>query len=281
MSVIDLSLPPDLMHRVDAWIVFIIAVLAVLSPFIGKAQAAARDWLISAEATPSPHDDKLARVWLAIVNGAAWLVAIFPRFTNAWGEVKRTREELRKIPRPPMGGGSAGGTTLLVLLIVAPFLAASTGCGGTQMSRARTVLSVSGQAVIGVEHIFAPKYAEATAAATAESETFEEYAAAMRRWNAGATSLLLAATALHVAEGTLDAIDAGMDGDIAGVLACAGVALVDVVTALSGLVDIPDALRTAVTLIGALAGPMCTPTPPPDAAVLGVPHASDVLAVRP
>lgn len=249
----DLGLSPDLFHRIDAWIVFIMAALVVCSPLIAKAQRGARDWLVSTSSTPSPYDDMAARALLRFLNSVAWFITVFPRVTTGWKEVKDAREELQKIPRP--GSGTA---TLLMLLVVGPFLAASVGCGGTQMSRARTVLSYSGQAMVLVEQNFAPRYVAATAAARESSSSFDEYSEAIRKWARGAEAIRLAATSLRVTESTLDAIDEGMDGDIPGVLACAGVALADVLDALEGLVDIPDALTTAIRFVAAFAGSACS-----------------------
>jgi hypothetical protein len=262
----------DLVHRIDAWIVFIVLLVAVLSPYIGKAQAAAQDWLVSSEATPSPYDDMIARAVVKFLNVIAWIVIVIPRFTNGWNDVKRAREQIEQIPRPP--SARRGGTALLVLLIVAPFLGG--GCAATPVQRARTVLTVSGQAVVSVERIFTPRYTEVTTRALEQSETYEAYLEATRRWHRGAQAIFLAAATLSSVEGVLDGIDEGLAGDIAGTLACAGIALADMVTALGddpstpepdGLVEIPAGVTMAIGMVRAVAGPLCAP---PEATALAV-----------
>lgn len=261
------------LDQIPAWVAYVAALILLFSPLVFALQKPAHAWLEHSLTTATPHDDRVARVLVKVVDVLCALVLALPRITMNLGKLLDLLKAARNISRPP--------SSLLPLVLV-PLLAANiTACGGTQMSRARTVLAVSGQAVVAVERTFAPAYADATERAREESETFEEYSEAIRRWNAGANAILIAAASLRVAESSLDAIDEGLAGDIAGVLACAGVALVDVVVALDGLVDIPDALRTAVSLVGALAGPLCTPPDPGEvASIIGVPPAEE-LAVAP
>ena len=156
----------------------------------------------------------------------------------------------------------------LILAVLLPVVVWSQGCAETPMGRARTVVSVSAQAVVAVDRTMAPRYAEVAATGTPAEQ---------RRWNAAVSSLLLTRSALLTAEAALDAIDAGGDGEIRGVMACVVQAVKRLIEALPTIdVEVPEAVTLVLGLLGAYAGD-CAPA---DHAVTdGVPAMSEVVAV--
>jgi hypothetical protein len=138
------------------------------------------------------------------------------------------------------------------------------GCGSTQMGRARAALSVSGQTVVGVERVFRPHYEAAAERAREESGPYAEYAEAMRRWFAAATAVEHAASSLELAEASLDAIERGAEGDVGGVLACVSVSLVQLLDALAPVIRVPSELVAAIRFVGNVAGDRCTPIERPE-----------------
>lgn len=155
----------------------------------------------------------------------------------------------------------------LILFACFPALVyCNAGCAETPMGRARTVISVSAQAVVAVDRTMAPRYAEVAASGTRDQQ---------RRWNAAVSSLLLTRSALLTAEAALDAIDAGGDGEIRGVMACVVQAVERLVEALPTIdVEVPEAVTLVLGLLGAYAGD-CAPV---DHAVTdGVPAFAEVV----
>jgi hypothetical protein len=145
------------------------------------------------------------------------------------------------------------------LLTLLPTFVLLASCG-TDLSRGRTVLSVAGQTLVAVEREFAPRYEAAGEHARATASTYDAYGESMRRWFAAATAIELTATSLRVAETSLDAIEHGTTGDVRAVLACVAERLVDVLDALSGLIEIPPALVTTIRAVRELTGGACVPT---------------------
>jgi hypothetical protein len=146
----------------------------------------------------------------------------------------------------------------VALLTMLPTFVLLAGCG-TDLSRGRTVLSVAGQTLVAVEQEFAPRFEAAGEHARATAGTYEAYAESMRRWFAAATAIELTATSLRVAETSLDAIEHGAAGDVRAVLACVAERLVDVLDALSSLIEIPPTLVTTIRVVRDLAGAACIP----------------------
>lgn len=145
-------------------------------------------------------------------------------------------------------------------------------CSATPMQRARTVISVSAQAVVAVDRVLAPRYAAAVGAAATDPET-------ARRYNAVVESLLLTRSALLVAEATLDAVDAGEDHDLRGVMGCVVTALLHLIEALPTVdVDVPESLTMALGLLGSFSG-ACEPGD--EVSIFGVPHRDEAIAVMP
>jgi hypothetical protein len=143
-------------------------------------------------------------------------------------------------------------------------------CSATPMSRARTVVSVSAQAVVAVDRVLAPRYAAAMGAAATDPET-------LRRFNAVVETLLLTRSALLVSEATLDAIDAGEDHEIRGVMSCIVVAIQRLIEALPTVeVDVPEALTMALGLLGSYAG---TCEPVDHGSAEGLPTMDEVIVV--
>jgi hypothetical protein len=144
------------------------------------------------------------------------------------------------------------------------------GCASTPMSRARTVLAVTAEAVVSVDRILAGPYAALAAAENPDPDR-------VQRWNAVVTTLLLSRSALLTAERSLDAVEAGQAGDIRGVLSCVASAVTRLVEALPEIgVDVPDALMIAMQMIGGFAG---TCEPEHETSTWRVPHVSEAIAV--
>lgn len=157
----------------------------------------------------------------------------------------------------------------LVLFACFPALVyCNAGCAETPMGRARSIISVSAQAVVATDRVMAPRYAEVAATGTPAEQ---------RRWNAAGSSLLLTRSALLTAEAALDAIDAGGDGEIRGVMACVVQAVERLIEALPTIdVEVPEAVTLVMGLLGAYAGD-CAPV---DHAVTdSVPSFAEVVAV--
>jgi hypothetical protein len=146
------------------------------------------------------------------------------------------------------------------------------GCAMTPMQKARFALATTGEAVVAADRIIAPRYAAALGAATTHPET-------IRRFNVAVESLLLARSALFIAEASLDAVEAGADDDIRGVMGCVVTAVQRLIDTLPDIgVEVPEALTMVMSLLGAFAG---TCEPADHASTAGVPHVSDAIAVIP
>jgi hypothetical protein len=158
----------------------------------------------------------------------------------------------------------------IALVAFAAIVIPLTGCASTPMSRARTVISVTAESVVAVDLLLAPRYAALAGAAAADPEV-------VRRWNAVVTTLLVTRSSLLAAERSLDAIQAGQEGDIRGVLACVGSAVMRLVEALPEIgVRVPEALTMAMQLLSAFSG-SCEPAN--ETSVYGIPHASEAPMV--
>lgn len=158
----------------------------------------------------------------------------------------------------------------VVLVLCLPVLVWCQGCAMTPMERARTVVEATAESVVAVDRILAPRYAAVVGAGTANP-------AELSRWNRAVEALLLTRAALMTADVALDAVEAGQDGDVAGVMACVAVAVGKLLDALPEVgVDLPDALVMAMRLVTGIASGSCDPG---DHVVTdGVPHVSEVVA---
>ncbi len=158
----------------------------------------------------------------------------------------------------------------LALMFFSCFIIYCGACVGTPMQRGRTVISASAQAVVAVDRIMAPRYAAVMGASVVDPEV-------VQRWNRAVESLLLTRSAILVAEATLDAVDAGEEHDLRGVMGCIVVALQRLIEALPTVgVDVPATLTMALGLLGSFAG-SCEAED--HTALLGVPHVSEAIAV--
>lgn len=157
----------------------------------------------------------------------------------------------------------------LVLALCASVLVWCQGCAMTPMERARTIVEATAESVVAVDRIIAPRYAAVVGAGAANP-------AELARWNRAVEALLLTRAALMTADVALDAVEAGQDGDVAGVMACVAVAVGKLLDALPEVgVDLPDALVMAMHLVTGLASGSCDPG---DHVVTdGVPHVSEVV----
>jgi hypothetical protein len=137
----------------------------------------------------------------------------------------------------------------LLLLFASCFIIyCGTGCVGTPMQRARTIVSTSAQVAVGVDRTIRVGFAAASGAAASDPETF-------RRYNLVVTSLLLARMAIIDAEIALDGIDAGREGEIGDVIACVVEAVQNLIALLPTLdVHIPDAVALVMSMASAFSG---------------------------
>lgn len=122
------------------------------------------------------------------------------------------------------------------------------GCASTPMGTARTVVSISAQTVVAIDHAVSPGFVGASATQDADPDKF-------RRYNGVVVSLLLARMAILDAEVALDAIDAGRDGEIGDVIACVVEAVQNLIALLPTLdVHIPDAVAMVMSMASAFNG---------------------------
>lgn len=168
----------------------------------------------------------------------------------------------------------------IALVAFAAIVIPLTGCAGTEMQRARRGLSTSMQIVQVVDSTFEPRYRAAMARVRSGDVPEDEREAFIRRWNAAGVAVAGTVAALHTAETTLDAIDRGEEGDIAGVFACVGVAFSHLLEALPTVgVELPPSVNLALTIVMSLAGDRCTPAN--HGSTQGVPEMSEAISVTP
>lgn len=142
-----------------------------------------------------------------------------------------------------------------LLAALVPLVVWCQGCSLTPMERARTTISVSAEAVVAVDRIVTPRYAAALGAGNANP-------AELARWERVAETLILTRSAILVAEASLDAIEAGGDGDVSRVLACVAASVLRLVDALPEVgVELPEALTLVLGLLGGHAA-SCEPGAP-------------------
>lgn len=132
------------------------------------------------------------------------------------------------------------------------FVSALCNCTPERMSIGRTIVGSGVTIVRAVDHLVAPGFAAASAAAAEDPERF-------RRYNVAVTALLMARHALLDAESVMDAVMEGQDGDVRGAIACAVEALMRLFDALPALgVEMPSEVAVFMSLTVAFTGE-CTP----------------------
>lgn len=87
-------------EQIERWLAWAFAVIVILSPIAAKARPHALAWVASSARTKTTIDDGIAKALLRVIDGLAWLVAIWPRITLGLGEAKRVRDAIKSVERP-------------------------------------------------------------------------------------------------------------------------------------------------------------------------------------
>jgi hypothetical protein len=243
---------PEIVEKLTLWAEWIGGVILVASPFVFAFQFFAKKWQPITRKTPNPYDDRVADGFVWLGNLLTNLVLALPKVTMNLAALRDIARAFRGLPRPP--------SALLVLLVIFPL--ATTGCSMTQTEKARYGLGATLEIVNQTDAVFTPRYEAAMARARSGDVPADEVAAFRRRWDAASISIESTLQAVATAETTLDAIERGASGDVPGVMACVGVALIDLLERLPDVgVELPSEVEGALRVVMLLAGDRCRPPP--------------------
>lgn len=152
-------------------------------------------------------------------------------------------------------------------------------CSATPMQKARRGLATSMQVMQVVDSQFEPRYRAAMARVRSGEIPEDESVAFVRRWNIAGVAVAGAVVALHTAEATLDAIERGEEGDIAGVFSCVAVAFSKLLDELPKVgVDLPPEINLVMSIVMMLAGDRCTPQN--HGSTAGIPSMSEAISME-
>ncbi len=252
-------------EQIEMWSAYVFGVVLVLSPAFTWLRPHALAWVESSARTRTMLDDRASRAVLRMIDAFAWVIAFWPRVTIGLGEAKRTIDVIKSIERPPLRARTTPRVPpALVLLLVLP-MSFATACGGAGIQTTRSALLITDGVVDHIDSEVAPLAADAHVRALSESSSREEYDRRMRPWVRVAAAITSVQTALLASATTVEAVEAGLDGDVLGTIGCTVEALAELAAMLPNVgVDVPPTLRTAIALLAELASDVCpAPRAPP------------------
>ncbi len=229
-------------------------------------------WQVHTATTPTPYDDHLARAARAITGVLVAIIAFgveyIPRLTMGLDSLRATTDAATAKAR-------ARRTTpfnMLLCFALLHTLVFASACGGAGIQTTRSALLITDGVVDRINAEVAPLAEDAHILALSSSSSRAEYDRRMRPWVRASAAITGVQTSLLAAAITVEAVEAGQDGDVLGTIGCTVEALAALAAMLPDIgVDVPPTLRTAIALLAELAGDVCPapPEPEPDAAAEG------------
>lgn len=241
---------------IDAAGVVLVFLLAY-SPFASKLHALVTQWQVYTATTPTPYDDRVARVARAFTGFLVAVIALgveyIPRLTMGLASLRATTDAATAKARARR---STPFITMLALAVL------SSACGGAGIQTTRSALLITDGVVDRIDAEVAPLAEDAHERALAESTSREEYDRRMQPWVRVSSAITGVQAALLASAITVEAVESGQDGDVLGAIGCTVEALAELAAMLPDVgVDVPPTLRTAIALLAELAGDVC-PAPP-------------------
>lgn len=246
---------------IDAAGVVLVFLLAY-SPFASKLHALVTQWQVYTATTPTPHDDRIARVARAFTGALVAIIAFgveyIPRLTMGLASLRATTDAATAKARSRR-------TTPFITMLVLAFVVLSSACGGAGIQTTRSALLITDGVVDRIDAEVAPLAEEAHIRALSESSSRAEYDRRMRPWVRVSSAITGVQAALLASAITVEAVEAGQDGDVLGAIGCTVEALAELAAMLPDVgVDVPPTLRTAIALLAELAGDVCPAPPEPE-----------------